>query len=85
MCTANAKGAHTESSTYGPKFGLMCKSLQQDVTINGISEPKRAAITGRFGTYVTEKQGNPDREMTAELCNGLGLVADKLQSLSLKL
>jgi len=55
MCTASAKGAHTESSTYGPKFGLMCKSLQQDVTINGLAGPKEGAIRWLLRHYVIEK------------------------------
>lgn len=40
---------------------------------------------GLVGTYVTEKQGNPNRGKTAEFCVGLGFMADKLHSLSLKL
>jgi hypothetical protein len=38
MCTGSAKAIYTKSRRYEANFELMCKSLQQNVTIDGIAE-----------------------------------------------
>jgi hypothetical protein len=38
MCTASAKAIYAKSRRYGADFKLMCKSLQQNATINGAAE-----------------------------------------------
>ncbi len=40
-CTGSAKVAHIKSSTYGAKFELMCKSLQQVSQYIGINEREK--------------------------------------------
>jgi hypothetical protein len=42
MCTTSAKAVRTKSSRYGAKFELMRKRLQQDVTIQGITEQEES-------------------------------------------
>jgi hypothetical protein len=46
MCTTDAKVIHTKSSRYEANFELLCKSLQQDDTIHGITEQGETAQTG---------------------------------------
>lgn len=58
ICTGSAKVAPTKSSTYGVKFELMCKSLQQVSQYIGINEEKRIEQSGSSALKSMKKQEN---------------------------
>jgi hypothetical protein len=85
-CTTNAKVVDTKSSTYGAKFELMCKSLQQNVTIHGITEQgtSRAILSSSVPKSLKRRE-NLNLRAKTELGGGERSMAGKLQSLVLKL